>query len=561
MLVATLCGLVTPALFGRIIDALSSATGPARLSAIQQSCIDLVGVTLLGSLCSFGRAYLFAYAGEQVVAKIRCRLFRALLCQEVEFFDRSRTGELITRLSSDTSILKDAVTGDLSMWVRHAITAIGGFLYLFVLSWKLAIMVVVLIPVTTVGTKMYGKHVKSLSKDARKALATATVVAEEAVSNIRTVKSFVQERDQYARYNIEITGSLHLGMRVAVASGVFNGALSGFTTVVFAAIVYFGVEDVVAGELSVGVLTSFLLYSLTIGNALTSLAGIFTHLMKAIGANERVFELLDRVPGMRFEGGRTLPSLQGAIAFKNVSFAYPTRPEVAVLQSASFTVAPGQVVALVGMSGVGKSTCVSLLERFYDPQAGVVEVDGVDLRALNPDWLRSHIGLVSQSPVLFCTTILDNISFGVRSASFADVVSAAQQAHAHDFIMGFPDGYGTIVGERGVRLSGGQCQRIAIARAILKNPRILLLDEATSALDAQSEHLVQLALDRLMVHRTVIIIAHRLSTVRNADVVMVLDKGAVVAAAPHDELVATNPMYAQLVHRQMHGLQGNTSVP
>lgn len=317
-------------------------------------------------------------------------------------------------------------------------------------------------------------------------------------------------------------------------------------------VLWYGATLVLNGEMTPGVLLSFVLYTITVGFALAGLSGLFGSMLKAVGANERVFALLEREPEIRLTGGKRLGSLQGHVQLDNVSFYYPSRPEIMVLKGLNLELRLGTVTALVGPSGGGKSTIVALIERFYDVQAGVLRIDGVDIRELDPSWLHRRIALVSQEPVLFATTIRENVCYGVESASDAQIEQALRAANAWDFVRGFPEGLETVVGERGVRLSGGQKQRIAIARAVLMDPSILIADEATSALDAESEHLVQEALDRVMRGRTVLVVAHRLSTVKNANNVAVIDQGRVVEQGTHDELLAHSGTYSRLVQRQLH---------
>jgi ATP-binding cassette subfamily B protein len=482
---------------------------------------------------------------------------------EVGFFDATKTGELISRLASDTAVLKDAVTTNISMAVRWLATALGGTIYLFVLSWKLALVMVAVIPVIAISSVVYGRYVRSLSKDAQKALADASEVAEETFSAIRTVRSFVGEPKQTKHYDDSIATTLDIGIRNAWAGGVFIGITTAVSSCSFIGIVYYGGQLVIQGDITEGVLTAFLLYAIQIGGALGGLAGLFGSIMSAMGANDRVFKLLDRVPKMPVSGEGIRPdSFSGQIELDDVHFAYPTRPDAPVLKGLALKINPGEVHALVGSSGGGKSTVVNLIERFYDVQSGSVRLDGRDVRELDPSWVRAQMGLVRQEPVLFGCSIRENIAFGRPQATEEEIQAAARLANAHDFVTGFPDGYDTIVGEKGVRLSGGQKQRIAIAAATLSGvsdtgPKVLLLDEATSALDSESEHLVQTALERLMVGRTTLIVAHRLSTVRSADVVHVVHGGKVVASGSHDELIRTSALYSALVRRQLSGLSGS----
>jgi ATP-binding cassette subfamily B protein len=375
-------------------------------------------------------------------------------------------------------------------------------------------------------------------------------MAEEALGGIRTVRSFAAEPAEAERYSGAIARSLGLARRRIRASALFMSAttFAGFGAA--ALVFWYGGALVARGEISAGELTSFLVYTLLCGFSLGALADLWADFLRALGAAERVFELLDRAPPTA-SGGRTLPRVEGALALEGVEFRYPSRPDTVVLTDLSLAAAPGEVVALVGPSGAGKSTIAALLLRFYDPGAGTIRLDGVDLRELDPSWLRRQIGLVAQEPLLFSASIADNIRYGRPEATGVEIEAAARAANAEPFVQRFPGGLDTLVGERGVQLSGGQKQRIAIARALLVDPRVLVLDEATSALDAESEHLVQEALERLMRGRTTLVIAHRLSTVRHADRVLVIDGGRVLESGRHDELVARGGLYRRLLERQL----------
>jgi ABC transporter fused permease/ATP-binding protein len=496
------------------------------------------------------RSWLFTVSGERVVARLRIDLFRAILGQDVAFFDASRTGELTNRLASDTTVLQNAVTVNVSMILRYLLGAVGGLALLLYTSPLLTVVSMAVVPFVAIGASVYGRMIRRQSQDYQDALATSTVVAEEALSSLRTVRAFAREPFEADRYAKAVDVSFQVAARRALALGAFSGVggLAGYLAL--ALVVWYGCRLVLADSMTLGDLTAFLLYTGLVAMSLGMLAGLYGDFMKAIGASERVFELLDRAAPLEDGGGVALADVKGAIAFERLSFAYPSRSDVEVLRDFDLAVQPGEVVALVGPSGSGKSTVASLLLRFYDPTSGSVRVDGQDLRGISPTSLRERVGIVSQEPVLFATSIAENIRYGRPGASEADVIAAARAANAEEFVTAFPDGFATLVGERGVQLSGGQKQRIAIARALLKDPPILVLDEATSALDAESEHLVQDALDRLMKGRTTLVIAHRLSTVQGADRVVVLDHGKVVEQGSHADLVARDGLYRRLVQRQ-----------
>ena len=593
LFLAALLNLLIPAFCGTIINAISyqdptkrpSETdwlyklvvglgfGDSPRAVLNVSVIILVIVIIVASLFSTLRGYWFTLAGERVVARLRINLFSHLSSLEVGFFDVTRTGELINRLSADTAILKDAVTINISMALRWVANIICGIIYLFVVSWKLTLVMLSVVPLVAVGAIVYGKKIKVLSKATQEALAHATETAEESISHIRTVKSFNRESRQAALYADKIQTTFLLGKRIAWLYGVFIGVISLVAMGAMILVLWYGATLVLDGEMDTGLLTSYVLYTITVGVALAALSGLFAQWMSALGACDRVFELLDRPAAVTDKAAKDAEQFTGKIVFKDVRFSYPARPDVEVLKGISFALHPGTVTALVGPSGQGKSTVVSLIERFYDLEDdgshGSISVDGKPIRSVPLLHLHRHIGLVSQNPVLFATTIRENLLYGCRPAHqqhSGEVDDDEEMAHVSDeqlqracemancsFIDSFPEGLDTMVGERGVRLSGGQLQRIAIARAILLNPRVLIADEATSSLDAESEYHVQQALDRLMEGRTVLVIAHRLSTVKNADNVIVVEKGRVSESGTHAELLEKGGSYCSLVRRQLDG--------
>jgi ABC transporter fused permease/ATP-binding protein len=526
------------------------ATEMGQASVLKLVALGMAGVALVSAVAMGLRFFLFLLAGERAINRVRRELYSSILDQEVAFFDKERTGDLTSRLASDTATLQSAVSANISWGLRNLIQLAGGIALLFYTSPRLTLVILAIVPAIALGAVVYGRRIRRLARKVQDAIAEGQAVAEESIAGVRTVRAFAAEEAEKARYGVAIDRALALARKRIAASSVFMVATS-FAGYASAALVFwYGGTLVARGELSVGDLTSFLVYTLLVGFSLGAVAELWADFLRALGAAERVFELLDREPLMPVRGGRMPETVAGAVELDQVLFHYPTRPDAEVLSRLSFSIAPGEVVALVGPSGAGKSTIAALLLRFYDPAAGAVRIDGVDLREFDPGWLRRHIGLVAQEPLLFSTTIAENIRYGRPEASQADVEAAARAANADGFIASFTSGYDTVVGERGVLLSGGQKQRIAIARALLKDPRILILDEATSALDAQVEHLVVEALDRLMQGRTTLVIAHRLSTVRSADRVLVIDGGTVIETGHHDELVARDGLYRRLVERQ-----------
>ena len=520
-------------------------------SAIDRAAMIMGVVVAIQALATGIRYVLFTTAGERIVTQLRKDLFARLLEQEIAFFDARRTGELQSRLASDTTVLQNAVSVNISMALRNLATIVGGIALLFITSPLLGGIMVCVVPPVALAAVYWGRRLRRLAREAQDALAGAAAVAEETLGGIRTVRSFVAEQAEAARYGVAIEGAFQLQAQRIRLAATFMACVSAAGFAVATLVLWYGGRLVIEGAMSVGGLTSFLVYTMLVAFSMGALTDLWADLTKASGAAERVFELLDREPSMVPRGGAQPAGLEGAIAFEEVRFAYPTRPDAVVLDGLELAVSPGEIIALVGPSGAGKSTIASLVARLYDPSGGRVLVDGRDLRELDPEWLRRHVGTVAQEPILFSTSIADNIRYARPGASDEDVIAAAKVANAHEFVTRFPDGYRTSVGERGVQLSGGQKQRIAIARAVLKDPRILVLDEATSALDAESEHLVKEALDRLMKGRTTLVIAHRLSTVRDADRVVVIDRGTIVQSGDHQTLMEEDGLYRRLVERQL----------
>jgi ABC transporter fused permease/ATP-binding protein len=547
LLVSSGMALAFPQAIRYMVDALAGEQAPFSLD---RAALLLILIFAVQALFSMLRAWLFTVSGERIVSDLRTRLFGAILRQDIEFFDQSRTGELTNRLAADTAVLQNTVTVNVSMALRHAIGVLGGTAMLLWMSPALTGVAMAIVPVGVLSGVVYGRMIRRISSKVQDALAASMVVAEEAISGIRTVRSFANEGHEVSRYAQAIEKAFRLAARRALMLGGFGG-FAGFVGYgAIALVVWSGGRMVRQGGMTLGELTAFLLYTGLVAVSLGSLASLYGDFMRAVGASQRVFELLDRSSALESAGGEPLGAVEGRLRFEDVEFAYPTRPDVPVLRGLDLELEPGTVTALVGPSGAGKSTVASLIPRFYDPRAGRITLDGRDLRELEPHSLRRVVGAVMQEPALFDGTIAENIRYGREEASDEEVRSAAAAANAASFVEAFPDGYDTVVGERGVRLSGGQKQRIAIARAVLKDPRVLILDEATSALDAESEHLVREALERLMAGRSTLVIAHRLSTVRDAHQVVVLDGGRAVERGSHQELMARGGLYRRLVERQ-----------
>lgn len=551
LLVSGVLGLVYP---WAAKDAVDKALAHQSMTDLNQLATLLVVVAIIQAVFVWIRHYQMSWLGERVVADLRVRVFTRLLQLPPSWFHARHTGEIMSRLSSDVTVIDGLVGTELSLALRHSLTLVGGVSMLFWSNWKLTLYMLGVVPPLMVFVVLFGRRVRVMSRAVQDRHAQTSTRVEEVVSAMQTVQAFVREPTERQNYNDNIgaafAASLHLIRWRATMFSVVMLAVS----VAMAVILWIGGSAVVRGELTGGELTSFLLYTVMVAASVGALASLAGALQRAAGATERIFEILRTEPEIADPATpEAMPDGKGAVRFDDVRFSYPTRPDQPVLRGVTLDVWAGKAVALVGSSGAGKTTLTSLLQRFHDVTGGTVLFDGVDVRKLRLADLRRQIAIVSQEPVLFSGTIADNIAYGRPGAQQDEVEAAARDAHAHDFIRAFPDGYATLVGERGVQLSGGQRQRVAIARALLANPRVLILDEATSSLDAESEALVQAALHRLMKGRTTLIIAHRLSTVRDADAIAVLDKGQLVELGKHDELMAKGGAYRRLVEHQLVG--------
>ena len=526
--------------------------GFSGLAALNMTALELFGVVAVLAVATFFRFSTVSWLGERLAADLRRRVFDRLLDLSPAFFETARTGEILSRLSADTSVLQTVIGSAISQWLRNGLMLIGSIVMLIVTSPKLAAVVVGVVPIVVVPLIVFGRREKRLSRAQQDRVADVGAYAEESINAIRTVQSFTHEPVDRQRFGATVEASVATALRRIHTRAwlILIVILLGFGAIIFG--LWLGGREVIEGRMTGGELSAFVFYAVLVATSGSTITELWGEIQRAAGAAERLVELLNEQPQIQAPSAPTpLPeSAEGRVAFEQVTFHYPARPDRSALEDFSLTVEPGETVALVGPSGAGKTTVFQLLLRFYDPAAGVVRIDGIDLRAADPAAIRARVGLVPQDPVIFSADAWENIRYGRPDATDEEVRAAAEAASAAEFLDRLPSGFDTFLGEKGVRLSGGQRQRIAIARAILRNPPILLLDEATSALDAESERAVQQALTRLSAGRTTLVIAHRLATVRKADRIIVIDHGRVVATGRHDALVQEDGLYARLARLQ-----------
>ena len=505
----------------------------------------LLGLVLIQGLCSMGHSYLTAWVSQRVMADFRIHLFAHLETLSVNFFSKRRTGELMSRLMNDVTVIQNVVTDTPIDAAKQIVTFIGGAGFLFAMNWQLCLLILVLLPMLVVVAKLFGRRLRALSTKIQDQTATVSTLVEEVIAGIRVVKSFVQTKREEERFVTQVQSAMELSLRRATIMAWFVPTIIFVTFAAAALVLWYGGRQVIDGSVSPGDLFAFVLFAGILIGPFGSAARVFAQIKEAQGAMQRVFEILDTHAEIAdAPGAIELPAVRGHVRAENLSFAYD--PRQPVLSDVSFEAKPGELIAIVGPTGSGKTTIMNLLHRFYDPTSGRLTIDGHDVKNVRLDSLYRQIALVPQDTILFGGPIRDNIRYGREDATEEEIIAASTAAHAHEFIVGFPDGYQTIVGDKGINLSGGQRQRVAIARAILKNPRILLLDEATSALDTESERLVQEALERLMVNRTTFVVAHRLSTIQRADRILVLNKGKIVESGTHAALLEQQGLYHYL---------------
>lgn len=556
LLLTGVSSLAFPKLTGTLVD----AQDPDRINHIG---IILIAVFLAQAVFSYFRIYLFEYVTQNMLSNLRQTTYSHLIRLPMAFFSSRRVGELNSRIAADISQLQSTFTTTLAEFLRQIVIIIGGIIMLSMISLRLTFFMLAIIPLLAVAAVFFGRFIRRLSKEAQNSVADSNTIVEETLQGIATVKSFANEFLEIMRYKKRMKEIVDVSLKAAR----FRGAFVSFT--IFAlfsgiiTVVWYGIILRQQGEMSNGDLISFVLYTIFLGASTAGIADLYSQLQKAVGSTESLMEILEEPAeniDLHYSGdfpdGFTtktdFPKIKGEVSFKNVAFSYPSRKEIHVLKNISFDVRPGEQIALVGQSGGGKSTIVSLLLRFFDVSSGEITIDEKNIRDFSLTELRNHIALVPQEVLLFGGTIKENIAYGKPGAGMKEIAEAAEKANARQFIESFPDKYETLVGERGIQLSGGQRQRIAIARAVLKNPAILILDEATSSLDSESERLVQEALEKLMEGRTSFVIAHRLSTIRKADKIMVVDKGIIKESGKHEELMEkTDGIYKGLSLLQM----------
>jgi ABC-type multidrug transport system fused ATPase/permease subunit len=555
LFLSSLVGLAFPKFIGALIDTAQGKLSNGILPGSIKGILLLALIVLfLQAFVSFFRILWFVNVAERSLADIRRDTYFKLITLPMNFFSNRRVGELNSRISADLSQIQDTLTTTIAEMIRQAVLLIGGIVFMATISVKLAIALLILVPPLIVIAIFFGRFIRKISRQAQDKLAESNTIIEETLQGIASVKAFVNEAFEAGRYGKNIREVADIAIKGAKYRGMFVSFIVFCLFGAIVAVVGYGCILVSHNELKVGELFTFALYASYVGSAMGSFPDLYANLQKSVGASERVLEILDEngeEVSIHEQDNVIKQKIEGNLSFSNVVFAYPSRPELTVLNDISFDAAAGQKVAIVGPSGSGKSTMAALILQFYHPQSGNILFDGKPADNYSLTDIRNQVAIVPQDVMLFGGSILENIAYGKLRASKDEIIQAAQRANAHQFITSFPEAYDTIVGERGVKLSGGQRQRIAIARALLKNPSILILDEATSSLDSESERLVQEALEELMKNRTSVIIAHRLSTIREADKIIVLEKGKIIESGSHQELISNE----QGLYRYLSALQ------
>lgn len=541
-ILASAVNLYLPKIIGEVIDQVLATKDTDTLNLIAVTVLVLI---VIQGIAMYGQTYLMAFSSQKIIIDIRRDLYQHLQKLSIAFFEKRSVGTIMSYVTNDVAALQTALVNNVIDFVNYSVTLAGSILLLLYIDWKLSLLMFLTFPLILYTISISGQKMRIKSRTLQERAADITAFLQETILAVSVIKSFARESYELERFDYENSRNFQAQMKIVQVMAVITPIINILSTIGITAIIWFGGHEVISGHLTSGALISFLVYVINLPTPVKRLSNIYADIQRALAAAQRIFEVLDIEPEIKdLEGAKELGPVAGYVTFQNVSFAYnPGKPVVADM---SFEARSGELIAIVGPSGAGKTTVVNLIPRFYDPVAGSIRIDNIDIHAVTLQSLRAQVGIVPQETILFSGTIFENIIYGKLEAAKEEVIAAAKVANAHNFIMEMADGYETPVGERGAQLSGGQRQRIAIARAVLKNPRILILDEATSALDTESELLVQQALDRLMIGRTSFVIAHRLATVQRAHLILVMENGKIVEHGNHETLVKADGLYSKL---------------